>query len=147
MRDLKKDLEIIQAATPESWEVVKCRCHFSSGISADGTSYLGCTYDIYVIHAQGKEIARCGWKAQDKVNARFIAEAREGWPEAIRRAMEAEARVKELKNVLQLAYQALTNGMVDVVSGERDPKCSRLRVEVKRNIRRVLGVEEGENDA
>jgi hypothetical protein len=32
----------------------------------------------------------------------FIAAAREGWPEAIKRAMKAEAQVKELENKCKL---------------------------------------------
>lgn len=61
-------------ATPGPWEI------------ADTT-------DGYVLlDADGRELAFCEsiGRADD---ARFIAEARTGWPEAIRRAMDAEKRL------------------------------------------------------
>lgn len=46
--------------------------------------------------------------------------------------------VQKLEDALALAYTALTDGMADVPANERDPKCARLRVEAKREIRRVM---------
>ena len=43
---------------------------------------------------------------------------------------------------LYLAYRALTEGMADVPTEGRDPRCARLRAEAKREIRRVLGMGE-----
>ncbi|MFW5434287.1 hypothetical protein [Paenibacillus apiarius] len=42
-------------------------------------------------------------------DAKFIAEAREGWPEAIRRAILAEAEVKRLRETLMDVYQKARN--------------------------------------
>ena len=51
-------------------------------------------------------------------------------------------RVRELEDALQLAYRVLTDGMADVPPGERYRKCAEMRVEAKRVIRQVLGMEE-----
>ena len=51
-------------------------------------------------------------------------------------------RVRELEDALQLALCVLTEGMADVLAGERCRKCAEMRVEAKRVIRQVLGMEE-----
>lgn len=70
-RDLMADLEIINAATPGPW-LISPHSNFI-GIMTEGRFY---------------EVA----KYFDKHDARFISEAREGWPYAIRRAIRAEDR-------------------------------------------------------
>lgn len=57
-------------------------------------------------------------------------------------------RLAEMERVLQLAYRALTEGMADVPAEERNSECARLRVEAKREIRRVLGMgnEDGQTE-
>lgn len=76
MRDLQKDLELCEKATPGPWKVV-------SGKS-------------FGVQSENKNIASC-FRAE---NEQFIAAARTGWPEAIQRAIAAEARVKELEDEL-----------------------------------------------
>ena len=49
--------------------------------------------------------------------------------------------VEQLRAALQLAYRVLTDGMADVLAGERYRKCAEMRVEAKRVIRQVLGME------
>jgi hypothetical protein len=73
-RDLKADLELCNKATPGSWVF-------------NGISVLG---------AHGLLIAR----TPNDADAEFIAQAREGWPHAIERAIKAEALVQELADML-----------------------------------------------
>lgn len=74
-RNLAADLEIIEAATPGPWIVDE---HLSSSIRQP----LG---------SRRRRIT-CPPDADGISDAKFIAEAREGWPEAIRRAVVAEDR-------------------------------------------------------
>jgi hypothetical protein len=73
-RDLKADLELCNKATPGSWVF-------------NGISVLG---------AHGLLIAR----TPNDADAEFIAQAREGWPHAIERALKAEALARKLLDVL-----------------------------------------------
>ena len=82
MRDLKADLELCEKATAGPWFAYRT--------------------------ALGQVTVQCppGWICvmSDKGNwatAKAIAEAREGWPEAIQRAMAAEERVKELEAAIE----------------------------------------------
>lgn len=84
-RDLEKDLAICEAATPPPWK-------------ADGKElwHVGKSYDdLNDPHIYIGKVA--DWCEQCKADLRFLAEAREGWPHAIRRAMEAEAEDKRLR--------------------------------------------------
>jgi len=73
-RDLEADLELCNKATPGPWVF-------------NGISVLG---------AHGLLIAR----TPNDVDAEFIAQAREGWPHAIERALETEALAQKLLDVL-----------------------------------------------
>ena len=76
-RDLKADLELCNEATPGPWEA-------EDGL-ADPMVVMGRDYSHYFyVHTE--------WDAQ------FIAQAREGWPHAIERALEAESLVNELRS-------------------------------------------------
>lgn len=116
MRDLQKDLEICQSATPGPWEI-----RGDAPYSVDGK---------VIFHGRGNKnrtIARFpygniigkpkGWGKKDKayqqllVNIEFIAEAREGWPKAIKRATDAEEENTKLKTELKSTRSRL----VDVV--------------------------------
>ena len=80
-RDLTADLAICEAATAGPWRrAVGCECEVFSGT------------DIYpdVITVNGDDMA---YVVIEPNNERFILEAREGWPEAIRRAIDAESRL------------------------------------------------------
>lgn len=70
-RDLTEDLAICEAATPRQlWAASRDSEHF-------------------VLEALGEVVAIC----KSAEFSRFVAEARTGWPEAIRRAMDAEKRL------------------------------------------------------
>ncbi len=88
-RDLKADLELCDKTTSEVWD------NFSDASCEYGVYVAG--YDSeYSINPQ-ELVATC-----EKVeNANFIAQAREGWPHAIERALKAEALVRESVVVLE----------------------------------------------
>lgn len=93
LRNLKADLELCDKTTSEVWD------NFSDASCEYGVYVAG--YDSeYSIHPQ-ELVATC-----EKVeNANFIAQAREGWPHAIERAIKAEALVRELREALnKIAY-------------------------------------------
>ncbi|OAJ75119.1 hypothetical protein AYJ08_05740 [Brevibacillus sp. SKDU10] len=52
----------------------------------------------------GVIVASCG----ERADARFIAEARDGWPHAIRRALDAEAEVERLRKLVRLMEPCIT---------------------------------------
>ena len=76
-RDLKADRELCKNATQGPWEA---------------------GYYNSVSTSQGVKL--CNVIGGD--NAKFIAEAREGWPHAIERAIEAETLNRELIDVLDV---------------------------------------------
>jgi hypothetical protein len=84
-RDLEVDLAICEAATPGPWMDHK-------------------EHDLWrEVRANHSMIADCLTDS----DARFIAEARTGWPYAIRRALEAEAEVDRLRNELNILQEQL----------------------------------------
>ena len=101
LRDLKADLELCDKTTSEVWD------NFSDASCEYGVYVAG--YDSeYSIHPQ-ELVATC-----EKVeNANFIAQAREGWPHAIERALEAEALARELMEALGGLSYYVTTGEID----------------------------------
>ena len=81
-RDLEADLAICEAATPGPW-----------------------TFDRISIKREEYALLLSYLSTQDDL--RFVAEAREGWPYAIRRALEAEAEVDRLRNEIQILQEQL----------------------------------------
>jgi hypothetical protein len=87
-RNLKVDLEICNRASKAPWRVATNKHPTTSGNSwgwVEGTRENWC------------------WSNDNKksyADARFIAQAREGWPHAIERAIEAEALARELAGML-----------------------------------------------
>lgn len=110
-RDLAADLAICEAATVGPWTHSRWaygyvmtedeRCETVASVveyNADGSVY--------------KELGGENWQS----NRTFIAEAREGWPEAIRRAIDAESRlnaaeaeVEQLRSELMTVFQRAKN--------------------------------------
>ena len=88
-RDLQKDLELCNEATKGPWYV---------GAKENGPNRLIANVSYFGF---GKIYTR-GQDANPGADIMFIAAAREGWPEAIKRAMKAEAQVKELENKCKL---------------------------------------------
>lgn len=94
-RDLQADLALCEAATAGPW--------FASGederpIVAERES---------VVTARGSELAYVSIACEDE---EFIAESREGWPEALCRAIAAEAEVERL----DARYQSMFSRALEV---------------------------------
>ena len=87
MRDLQKDLEICNRATPGPWNGEE-----NTGVEPVFETGCGC----------------CTESTLSKEDAEFIAEAREGWPHAIERAIKAEAEVERL---LMAKFRAFEDAM------------------------------------
>lgn len=111
MRDLEKDLEICQTATPGPWVAWK---YVPGNWTVSHTDPPN-SVDICLMYHNDNA----------KNNADFIAEAREGWPEAIQRAMAAEARVEELEEEIEALKWQLKeqdNAALRTLEIERDEK-------------------------
>ena len=90
-RDLEADLSICEAATPGPYE----------------------QRDLYVTAKMGANEVAISICYTPSV-ARFIAEAREGWPYAIRRALEAEKEIDRLRNEISILQEQLAQKCVRV---------------------------------
>ena len=93
-RDLKADLELCNKATPGPWYRKKTGANFkgfSSEVIIADTSRYATGNKVYAEPKGGQ------FPAND---ADFIAQAREGWPHAIERAIKAESLVRELVGVI-----------------------------------------------
>lgn len=97
MRDLGADLKLCEAATPGPWEVTHRINDMAVLVLA---SFNGVSFrdDCFLIAPQAKTLKDLRLAETD---TRFCAEARTGWPEAIRRAMVAEALVREVYHWLR----------------------------------------------
>jgi hypothetical protein len=94
MRDLKADLELCNKATQGPWKHDEWN--------------LDCS-EVYAPEVDNPIIL----VGHDPYDADFIVQAREGWPHAIERALEAEALARELVAALQGV-----SGMLDYATGE-----------------------------
>lgn len=90
-RDLAADLAICEAATAGPWEVAPDVCG-PEGMAVYETEDYGCICEVGDPYARGNN--------RPAENMRMIAEAREGWPEAIRRAMAAEKAAQEFAEII-----------------------------------------------
>ncbi|MFC5468440.1 hypothetical protein ACFPPD_06885 [Cohnella suwonensis] len=89
-RDLDADLAICEAATPGPW-IVAVSIHVVRDFwENDGSRQ--------VVFTAANDI---------EADARFTAEARQGWPYAIRRAQEAEERMDKLKEEIRILQDSL----------------------------------------
>lgn len=156
MRDLQADKLICEKATKGPWEVIKgdgdCQridpcprgleycdddCHKCEDWKWYSAEWL-----------QGPKFIECGDYSYFTVeDAQFIAAAREGWPEAINRAISAEAEVAKLKTVLEERIADI-NAVLDDNESHRALKFTmdmafmeqRKRIEQYRQaLNRVLG--------
>ena len=89
MRDLIKDLELISKATPGPWTRNE-KPSFGDWWVCSGGQH------ICLLPADKKGTY---YGEMFRANSDFIAQAREGWPHAIERAIKAEAEVERLKKV------------------------------------------------
>jgi hypothetical protein len=88
-RGLEVDLAICEAATPGPWKV-----------PLDGVIVR----DYWEIDGSRQIICNVMTTAAD---AHFASQARDGWPYAIRRALEAEAEIDRLRNELNILQEQL----------------------------------------
>ena len=95
MRDLQADLGICNKATPGPWMYLK-------------DIFNGSIYKKLSDGCRGHKLCELGTygsvifdRERYDDNAHFIAEAREGWPEAIERAIKAEEQAVALKEGLK----------------------------------------------
>jgi hypothetical protein len=119
-RDLKADLELCNKATLGPWEFheVEFQC------GRDECPYEKKREDNSCLKCDGVEIYQsafvpevltlgCGeYDGMNDADAEFIAEAREGWPHAIERALKAEAdfkRQEEYSDMLEDEHNELYN--------------------------------------
>lgn len=88
MRDLDADLKICEAADPAPIRITPCKC-----------GYEKCNQVfISMTNSEGRLYPE---------DAKFIKEARIGWPEAIKRAKEAEEKVDRLVNEIRMIQDDL----------------------------------------
>lgn len=95
-RDLEVDLAICEAATPGPWEAQISQSG-SEVVTGDDSSTWVCQ-----LWYKDEDIMQ-----NHKSNARFIAEAREGWPYAIRRALAAEAEIDRLRDEIRMLQEQM----------------------------------------
>jgi len=115
-RDLLADLRICEAATPGPWEQMNGNDVFTTrgavngeGVKCDdndGWYIASCNPGPTFVNGEEMELSF----HERTANARFIAEAREGWPKAICRAQEAEAKLKA-QNVLMNAVSMVVDDL------------------------------------
>ncbi|MGN7457868.1 hypothetical protein ACTHPH_23910 [Paenibacillus pasadenensis] len=86
VRDLEADLAICEYAAPAPIRTKPCMCGHCDKLFLD------------IAHSEGR---------LDPEDARFIVEARVGWPHAIRRAIAAEAQVDKLQEEIRLLHDLL----------------------------------------
>ena len=111
-RDLKADLELCNKATPGPWYAgatddehfmnlhyvtTEPRSYRHDGERAFVEGLIRKDKVVAITLLQTPRFVDC-WQFGE--NTRFIAEAREGWPHAIERALKAEALVRELVEAL-----------------------------------------------
>ena len=112
MRDLKADLELCNKATPGPWYAgvtdderfmnlhyvtTEPRSYRHDGERAFVEGLIRRDKVVAITLLQTPRFVDC-WQFGE--NTRFIAEAREGWPHAIERALKAEALAQKLLDVL-----------------------------------------------
>jgi hypothetical protein len=106
-RDLHADLAICNAATAHVNNDTRLRYDWN------GDEFVVTTWD-------GIELAM---DISDECFARFIAEARTGWPHAIERAQRAEAEVARLRLIFghPLVYEALAHYTDEHIDSDARP--------------------------
>jgi len=115
MRDLAKDMEICNRATPGPWNGEE-----NTGVEPVFETGCGC----------------CTESTLSKEDAEFIAEAREGWPHAIERAIKAEAKLDRL-----------IEGCMRCAGEDDHERFQRLRAEVDRLRLMVTSITGGLDEA
>jgi len=95
VRDLKKDLEICQKATPGKWSLWPEKCGpEGQSVIHDDTGGVIC--DVGDPYPRGAN--------RPQQNMEFIVAAHEGWPEAINRALQSEKTAESRQRTLDDIY-------------------------------------------
>lgn len=116
MRDLKADKEICDKACKGPWVV---------------NEY----WRIQNSETMASQRSIC--RAFNKNNAEFIAAAREGWPEAIDRAIKAEDKLEKLKEIYSLTSRKLLQDEKAALTEENDIQ----RASIQQLSRMVVGMQ------
>ena len=151
-RDLREDLELCDKATPGpwQWDVNK---HFH-GVRLESYKWVVMDFVRWGMNGAQPCFLQEGIleKASDLAierkahhvgfdmdiihpDAQFISQARTGWPEAIHRAMEAEKRVTELEDILQIDPQG--SNVID----ELNDTIAHLRIQLVQQQTRAIKAE------
>lgn len=142
-RDLQADLAICEAATPGPWRVYRSQyfdCEWECGHKADDPPCeKGVGECEYIKQREPADVGGpfevdCGeYRGLSNENAEFIAAAREGWPHAIKRALAAERRVRQLESAVRDALAWLQQYQERYHLVDEPP--------IARQLREVLGEE------
>ena len=110
MRNLQNDLELCNKATPGPWEYKKAGewpsyHHYHRVVNAEDGRFKIADKHPH----RGEENLVCEaysqmcWTRGDFIiaNMEFIAQAREGWPHSIERAIEAETKLTKIQRILR----------------------------------------------
>ena len=128
MRDLAKDAELCNKATPGPWWHTEAERWCTQvlvlkDLDSDPEKDVK-QYDLQTLAVM-----------KDVYDAKFIAESREGWPEAIERAVKAEALTQELAAVLG---RALVNwGVICHCDGYSECESCYNQKELRRTLAKV----------
>ena len=121
MRDLQKDLEICQKATPGKWSLWPEKCGpEGQSVIHDDTGGVIC--DVGDPYPRGAN--------RPQQNMEFIVAAHKGWPEAISRAVAAEYKNKEL--VEQIEHFECTLNEKEIQMNDLHELVDEAEAEVKR---------------
>lgn len=148
MRDLKRDLEICNAASTPPWKVA-----FGVDEATENWIIASLGYsniedaDIYVTtdHVHASEFSGDAY-----VDAVFFIEARTGWPYAIQRALAAEAEAEMLGKYVNYLRKKLDRFMVvyepDFEKWSRQYRALEKALEENEQLRKVIEQKGGPHD-
>jgi hypothetical protein len=100
-RDYQKDLEICEKATPGKWEVRTVYhedSEYSKFIKSQEIVSMKDDGNVYVL-------ARINWSNPVEANAQLMAISREALPYYIKRCMELEEQVRQMRELLESVCQ------------------------------------------
>ncbi|SDW24396.1 hypothetical protein [Paenibacillus sp. PDC88] len=119
-RNLHADFTLCEAATPGPW--------FAQN-NADTWQLFGGTLGVMQLIKAPKHGTNYAEYWPEEADAEFIAQAREGWPEAVRRAIEAEAEVERLHAFIEHESEVAIDVTLEI---------ERLKAENARNVGTVF---------
>jgi len=129
-RDLGNDLEICEAATPGPWEIKRENIGGSLVVVSIGPSVLEAE-----ALADDSEVNIKTWLDATNDDIHFFVEAREGWPHAIKRALEAEEKVEQLSKLCRVVIDK-------ILPNESVEKCDIRRDWANERLKEIMGNQE-----